>query len=123
MKYFLLFFFTTAAYTVNAQSQLLPDQNPNYIVSQQHYTRILDSLEITMNTTVQDTYKAYDWYEAKLEKKQNRVNARYQARLIRAQNSNFLYNNGFNFNNNWDWGCQRFFPSLAYRSNNRWFRW
>ncbi len=123
MKYFLLFFFTTAVYIANAQSQLVPDQNPNYIVSQQHYTRILDSLEITMNTTIQNTYKAYDWYEAKLEKKQNRVNTRYQARLIRAQNSNFLYNNGFNFNNNWDWGCQRFFPSMAYRTGNWWFRW
>ena len=123
MKYFLLFFFTTVVFTANAQSQLVPDQNPNYIVSQQHYTRILDSLEITMNTTVQNTYKAYDWYEAKLEKKQNRVNTRYQARLIRAQNSSFLYNNGFNFNNNWDWGYQRFFPSMAYRTGNWWFRW
>ena len=123
MKYFLLFFFTTVVIKVNAQSQLVPDQNPNYFVSQQHYTRILDSLEITMNTTVQNTYKAYDWYEAKLEKKQNRVNTRYQARLIRAQNSNFLYNNGFNFNNNWDWGCQRFFPSMAYRTGNWWLRW
>jgi hypothetical protein len=123
MKYFLLFFFTTVVFTANAQSQLVPDQNPNYIVSQQHYTRILDSLEITMNTTIQNTYKAYDWYEAKLEKKQNRVNTRYQARLIRAQNSNFLYNNGFNFNNNWDWRCQRFFPSMAYRTGNWWFRW
>ena len=35
----------------------------------------------------------------------------------------FLYNNGFNFNNNWDWGCQRFFPSMAYRTGNWWFRW
>ena len=71
MKYFLLFFFTTVVFNANAQSQLVPNQNPNYIVSQHHYTRILDSLQITMNTTVQDTYKAYDWYEAKLEKKQN----------------------------------------------------
>jgi hypothetical protein len=123
MKYFLLFFFTTVVFNANAQSQLVPDQNPNYIVSQHHYTRILDSLQITMNTTVQDTYKAYDWYEAKLEKKQNRINTRYQARLIRAENSNYNYNYGYNYNNNWGWGYQRFFPSIAYRTGNWWFRW
>jgi len=43
--------------------------------------------------------------------------------LIRAENSNYNYNYGYNYNNNWGWGYQRFFPSIAYRTGNWWFRW
>jgi hypothetical protein len=123
MKYTLLLVFTTILYTANAQSQFVSDQNPNYTLSQQRYTKVLDSLETTMNTTIQNTYKAYDWYEAKLEKQENKMKARYKIRLIRAENRNNNYNWGNNINNNWGWGYQHFFPCTIQRRGNWWYRW
>lgn len=55
------------------QTALLADQNPRYRESQAKYARGADSLTSLQGTTIQDTYKAYNWYEAKLERRrQNR---------------------------------------------------
>lgn len=61
------------------------DQNPNYKTSADKYQKAQDQLLVTMNTTVQDTYKAYDWYEAKQARKQQNVSDRRERRLARAQ--------------------------------------
>lgn len=85
----LLIFFTAT----NAQDNTLaPDQNPNYKQSLDKYKSQSDKLLATMNTTVQDTYKAYDWYEAKMERRHQRIEDRRERRLYRLQNLGYYYN-------------------------------
>lgn len=120
---------------IQAQSQdLVNDQNPNFSTSLNKYLLVEDSLQSYMNTTVQQTYKAYDWYQAKQERRQNRINTRQQIRINRSMN-NFGFNNGWNndFNNGWNnnqwngfnnnrWNNNRFIPnSIGFRTGNWWF--
>ncbi|MFD2865290.1 hypothetical protein [Mucilaginibacter antarcticus] len=63
---------------VNAQSGLLADQNPRYMESQAKYTAMADTLTALQGTTVQKTYKAFDWYQDKLERRQQRREWRHQ---------------------------------------------
>lgn len=118
---------------IQAQSQdLVNDQNPNFSTSLNKYILVEDSLQSYMNTTVQQTYKAFDWYEAKQERRQNRINTRQQIRINRSMN-NFGFNNGWNndFNNGWNnnrwnngfnnnrWNNNRFIPnSIGFRTGN-----
>ncbi|EHQ25295.1 hypothetical protein [Mucilaginibacter paludis] len=60
---------------------LAPDQNPNYMASVQKYAAIADSLNSQHGTTVQNTYKAYDWYEARQERRQQNRAWRHQEML------------------------------------------
>jgi hypothetical protein len=111
-----------AGFAANAQ-EFAPDQNPNYKVSLEKYTTNMVTLQTTNNTTVQDTYKAYDWSTAKAERKAERRNFRRERALFNTYNNgwnNNNWNNGWN-NNNWNNGW----------NNNRWnnncspffFRW
>jgi hypothetical protein len=77
-----------------AQETLAPDQNPNYTVAVAKYAGNSAQLQTTNNTTVQNTYKAFDWYENKQEKKQERLEFRRKLRLLQAENS--YYNNRYN---------------------------
>lgn len=90
-----------------AQEKVLTsDQNPNYKISQDKYLATQEKLSANMNTTVQETYKAYDWTEAKQEKKQQRIARRQERRLARINNPGYNgYNfNGYGFSNNyWDY--------------------
>ncbi len=107
-----------AGFVANAQ-ELAPDQNPNYKVSMEKYTAMQTTLT-TMNTTVQDTYKAYDWSTAKAERKAERRNFRRERALFNNYNNgwnnnnwnngwnNNNYNNGWN-NNSWNNNCRPFF--------------
>jgi hypothetical protein len=52
------------------QAALAPDQNPRYHESANKYMLIADSLTRQQGTTVQNTYKAYDWYTAREERRQ-----------------------------------------------------
>lgn len=122
------------------QTELASDQNPNYRISQQRYMAQKDSLSQNMNTTPQQTYKAYDWLEAKQERRQNRINNRQQVRLLRNMNrggwgNNYWGINGWNnnagWNNGWNsnnWGNSFYTPfslipsSIGLRSGN-WFFW
>ena len=106
-------------YAASAQD-LAPDQNPNYKVSLEKYTGLATNLETSMNTTVQETYKAYDWSTAKAERKAERRNFRRERTLFNN------YNNGWN-DNNWNNGWN----NNSWNNNNRWnnncnpffFRW
>lgn len=114
---------------VSAQSQhvLAPDQNPEYMQSQNKYIKIKDSIIARENTTAQQTYKAYDWYVEKVERRNQRREFRREIRLANACNYSNYYNdygfgygNGFNsfqnygYRNNW---CN-FLPSLGYSTGN-----
>jgi hypothetical protein len=67
---------TGGLYAENAKAQqtaLVADQNPRYMESQVKYAAMADTLTALQGTTIQNTYKAYDWYQDKLERrKQNR---------------------------------------------------
>ena len=112
---------TAAGFAANAQ-ELAPDQNPNYKISMEKYTA-MQTTQTTMNTTVQDTYKAYDWSTAKAERKAERRNFRREKALFNN------YNNGWN-NNNWNNGWNNNNYNNGW-NNNRWnnnwrpffFRW
>ena len=98
------------------------DQNPNWHNSADKYATQASDLTATQSTTVQDTYEAYDWREAKAEEKQERQDRRYNLRTMRIQSrynyyrpyqygnfhhnnwNNGYYNNGWN-NNGWNNGC------------------
>lgn len=94
MKKILLFYFLVLiTISPNAQeANTATDQNPNYKASLEIYKSQQDELVSTMNTTLQDTYKAYDWYEAKQERKQQRIADRRERRLYELQNYGNYYN-------------------------------
>lgn len=98
-----------------ASAQSVPDQNPAFAVSRDKYLRMADSLTRWHSTTAQNTYKAYDWYEAREERRQARRQNRYDVRLARAQNR---YRN-WNYNPYYD----NYFPSYYYspRYGRRWW--
>ena len=87
-----------AGFATKAQ-ELAPDQNPNYKVSMDKYAATQVNLQSTNNTTIQSTYKAYDWSTAKSERKAERRSFRRERRLYNNYNDNFN-NNGCN--NNWN---------------------
>jgi hypothetical protein len=138
MKSFITFCLLLAVVSVaSAQETLAPDQNPNYAVSRAKYMDLKDSLTVNMNTTEQDTYKAYDWYQEKQEWKAARRQARLERRYLNALNGQYYngyYNNGFynpynsyynyspSYNNwgrrNWFWNNR---PFIGFRTGNWWF--
>jgi hypothetical protein len=64
-----------------------PDQNPNYAVSRDKYMKLADSVNQWHSTTIQQTYKAYDWYDARMERREKDRQFRRDLRLLR--NSNY----------------------------------
>ena len=106
-------------------NQLAPDQNPNYLVSQQKYMNQKDSLFAWENTTIQSTYKAYDWREAREERRSERRAYRreaayYQTPYYLTPSVNYGYSpyyyNNYSLNR---WGFSR--PYIGFRSGNWWF--
>ncbi|MGG5505744.1 MULTISPECIES: hypothetical protein [unclassified Myroides] len=113
-------------YQANAQS-LIEDQNPNYHVSKEKYMMNKDSLTATLSETVHNTYKAYDWYEAKQERKALKRQYRHEERMARAKygrsyysdygyDYNYGYNNYYRNYSNWNW-----MPRIGFKTGNWWF--
>lgn len=122
IKLFGLMLCSLFTFQVNAQTTI-EDQNPNYRISMQKYMISSDSVLVNSGETVQQTYKAYDWYEAKLERKALRKQYRHEERMERAKygrnyyfDSYYGYNGGYfgNYYNNW-------FPRVGFRTGNWWF--
>ena len=121
MKKVLLTIMIAAACTASYAQDLVPDQNPSYKQSMDKYAAALTSLQTTMNTTVQNTYKAYDWSTAKAERQAERRAFRRERALnnrFSRFNNNFyddgFYNNGFNNN---------FYNRNFYNRRNNWSNW
>lgn len=91
MKRYLLFlsFIGLASFVVAQEPLHAENQNPDYNISKQKYMASKDQLLTSMGTTVQDTYKAYDWYEAKQERKQQRYNDRRERRIYQNYYNNY----------------------------------
>jgi len=97
-------------YAASAQ-ELAPDQNPNYKVSLEKYQASQINMQTVMNTTVQETYKAYDFRNAKADRKAERR----ENRLF--NNYNQRYYDPYNYN-----GRNNYGRSYQYRNYNGW-RW
>ncbi|MCW3467108.1 hypothetical protein [Chitinophaga nivalis] len=82
--------------SVKAQQALLPDQNPRYRESMDYYLLKEDSLTRQQSTTVQQTYKAYDFFEAKRERRDQRRQWRHEWRMANANNYSY-YDPGFGY--------------------------
>ena len=104
----------TGGYAASAQ-ELEPDQNPNYKVSMEKYPASQISMQTAMNTTVQETYKAYDWRNAKAERKAERKADRRENRLFNNYNQHYYDQYNYNGRNNYGRPHQ-------YRNYNGW-RW
>jgi hypothetical protein len=76
---------------------LSPDQNPNYYSSKAKYMMMADSINKFHSTTVDNTYEAYDWYDAKQKRQQERIAFRRELRMERAKNR-------YNWDNDWYYG-------------------
>ncbi|MGZ8545657.1 MAG: hypothetical protein ACXWV0_10190, partial [Flavisolibacter sp.] len=90
MKIHLLLSFAIVALQLSSSAQepisLHADQNPNYMQSRSRYMAIADSVNQWHGITFQETYKAYDWYEARQERKTERQRFRRELRLEQARN-------------------------------------
>jgi hypothetical protein len=90
MKRILLFSISVFSCLISkAQEQLAPDQNPNYKVSMAKYQTGQEKILEGMGTTSQNTYKAYDWFEAKQQRKQDRLDFRRKLTLARVNSNRF----------------------------------
>ena len=89
---------TTISSVAYAQ-ELQPNQNANYKISQDRYTKLADSILKFEGTTVQNTYKAIDYMQDKLDRKAARRAFRQQLRLERARNP--YYWSTYNSANGW----------------------
>lgn len=95
LKYFALLVIVSAtAHTAVAQGKIT-DQNPACQESRQHYM-LSDSLTQTHGTTVQQTYKAYDFLQLKQERKDQRREWRQERRMQRAAFGDTHYYRPFN---------------------------
>ena len=71
------------------------DQNPDYIVSRARYMVAKDSLIQYQSATSQQTYKAYDYFVDKQERKDAKTAYKRQLRLERAKSGYYDYNPGY----------------------------
>ncbi len=105
--------------------ELAQDQNPNYRNSMHYYLSVADSLTKGEGTTFQDTYKAYDWFEAKQERKDQRRLWRHELRMEKAKYSRNYYNgySGGYYNNYYanNWANNWWRPNVGFRTGNWWF--
>ncbi len=141
MKKNLLFTIVTAAvcfcsYISTAQTNLAPDQNPNYAISRAKYMQLADSLNEWHSTTKQENYKAIDWLADRREARADRREFRRQLRMERARwVDDGYYNDGYylpnnyyyrNNNNNYyrynNWGRNRSFGVYPSLGLNFWWR-
>lgn len=74
-----------------AQTGLAPDQNPNFMESQNKYMYLADSLNAFHSTTIQDTYKAIDFLADKREARAERRAFRRELRMARALYGGYYY--------------------------------
>ena len=114
MKKILLSLIVAATWFVAGAQELAPDQNPNYKQSLEKYKAAHDNLQTTMNTTVQSTYKAYDFQTAKASKKAERMNLRRNNRMFNNYSNQYYDPYGYNRNN--------YGRPYQYRNYNGW-RW
>lgn len=114
----ILIIFFTFIVSGYAQEENPSDQNPRYYRSMEKYRIISDSLLRSQGATVQQTYKAYDWYTAREERRTLRRERRYLARITNPYWDSYYPSVGFYNNigfNNWGW-----YPSYGFGIGGFW---
>ncbi|MGE9617126.1 MAG: hypothetical protein ACQPRJ_06245 [Solitalea-like symbiont of Acarus siro] len=94
------------------------NQNPRHAEAERKYAPMADSLTKNQGTTIQQTYKAFDWYEDKMERKRQRELWRHLERMERAKYG--YYYNDYYYNgcySNYYSPCPTFTPYTNYRGN------
>lgn len=81
-----LFFAFLGGSFLQAQNNMLEDQNPNHMKSMQKYMDKKDELNSTQSTTSQQTYYVYDRYEFKINRKINKQDNKQERRLAKINN-------------------------------------
>ncbi|MGL6021850.1 MAG: hypothetical protein ACRC0A_01905 [Chitinophagaceae bacterium] len=94
-KFFLFSLFIISTLLIFAQEH--SDQNPNYKRMIIKYSAIADSFSNMESTSLQRTYKAYDWNETKMQEKAERKAFNRELRLIEAKNSYYNYNYDYGY--------------------------
>lgn len=134
MKKALLFFIATAAVslfsqTAIAQTDLAPDQNPNYEKSMAKYIHMADSLNKWHSTTQHEMYKAIDWLADRKEARADRREFRRQLRMERARwgydydyHYNGYYRDNYNRYRYHPYRRNRSFGITPYYGLNFWWR-
>lgn len=113
-KIFLTAVLAVLSWIVFAQQEPSTNQNPRYKESQDKYSKMIDSLVKWHGVTLQQTYKAYDWYEARQARRQQRREWRHQQIMTHG------YDNGYYFNgyyNNFGFGRYGTYPYYNSRFN------
>lgn len=105
---FVLLLVVLVSSSAYAQNDFDRDQNPNAFKSAERYLAKSDSLLQYQGATFQQTYKAYDWYEAKQERRALRRERRHLERMTNPYvNDQWFYPSiGFNYwggSSHWRW--------------------
>ncbi|RQO67991.1 hypothetical protein DBR43_26150 [Pedobacter sp. KBW06] len=116
--------YSTIGYAQNPG--LAEDQNPRYQESRAKYIELADSLNRNQGSTVQNTYKAYDWYTAREERRALRRQRNYENSWYNP----YYYGNsyyspiglslGFGYSN-YGWGNNYGYGNWGHHG--RWNRW
>jgi len=108
----------------NAQSELAPNQNPNFAVSRAKYMNISDSLNRWHGTTPQETYKAIDFLVDRKEARAERRDFRRQLRSQRVGWYNSYDNYSYypsSYRNSWGNQNYNYNNYGRYRRNNSFY--
>jgi hypothetical protein len=106
----------------NAQTELAPNQNPNYTVSRDKYMKMADSLIQWHSTTLQNTYEAIDFLADREKARTDRREFRQQLRLERARWNNYNYQNDGYFYPSYNYPNNSYYNSYRNNRNYRWQR-
>lgn len=93
------------------------DQNPNYRESLDRYLEVKDSVNLSQGTTVQRTYKAYDFMEERRDRRERRRRLREEYYYGGGYYDRYFYG-GAHYNNWYDpWGYYRpwYYGGVRYR--------
>lgn len=74
-----------------SQETTVFDQNPRYKESMDRYMQAVDSLTAWHGTTLQNTYKAYDWREARDQRRAQRREWRHEERMVGGYYNGYYY--------------------------------
>lgn len=92
-----------------SQETIVFDQNPRYKESLDRYLKMVDSLTAWHGITIQNTYKAYDWREAREERRKQRRAWRHEERMNRG------YYNDYSYPDYYPYGGGRYYtPNYSY---------
>lgn len=123
MKTSILILAMVGVYSLKAQNTVLaPDQNPNYMKSQEKYMAKKDELIASEGETIQQTYVAIDEFQknkkARIARRHQRQEWRQDRRMARIQNGYYGYGyyNPYGYNNGYYNGNYGYYNGYGYKN-------